>query len=96
MTAGSSFNPVGLADRVLSFFERALFIVAIAKKLGSRLRRGVGAVVIGGLARFGFARLTEEDDDEVAGEDEPVVTKLTGMPERTRIRRRGVARRRRR
>ncbi|AUV82705.1 hypothetical protein C2R22_14505 [Salinigranum rubrum] len=89
MTAGSSVNPVGVADRVLSVFERALFIVAIVKKLGRRVRRGLGSTVARVLGRFGFVRAVDEDE-------KPTGDAVVEPPERPPIRRRGVARRRRR
>jgi hypothetical protein len=88
MTVDSPVDPVGVADRILSFFERALFIVAIAKKLTSRARRSVGAVVVSVLGWFGFQRLTDDKEDVTGAGSES-----TGRPA---IRRRGVPRRRRR
>lgn len=87
VTVGNSLDPVSLADRVLSVFERALFIVAIAKKLGARLRRGFGSAVERTLGRFGFARLADDETPEVEQAD---------VGDRPTIRRRGVPRRRRR
>ena len=88
MTAGGSLDPVSLADQGLSVFERALFIVAIVKKLARRTRRSIGAAAAVILGWFGFARLTE-DEGESVGE-------AVDAPERPVIRRRGVPRRRRR
>jgi hypothetical protein len=87
MTAGSSVNPVGVADRVLSVFERALFIVALVKKLGGRVRRGLGSTVARLLGRFGFVRVVEEEREELS------TTERANGP---RVSRRPAPRRRRR
>lgn len=86
VTTGSS--PLGIADRVLSFFERLLFIVAIAKKLGARLSRSLGGIGerLGRLV--GRERLSDLDLSP-DGEDADV-------PPVTRPRRRPAPRRRRR
>lgn len=86
VTAGSSVDPVGLADRVLSVFERVLFVVALAKKLGGRLRRRFGSRAARFLGRFGVGRAPDEQVESPALE-------RAGGP---RARRRPAPRRRRR
>lgn len=85
-TVRSPVDPVGVADSVLSVFERALFLVALAKKLGGRLRRRLGSTAARLLDRFGFLGATEEQSESPTSE-------RTDGP---RARRRSPPRRRRR
>lgn len=86
-TGLSGTDPVGIADRVLSFFERLLFVVTIAKKLGGRLSRRVGTTVERLLRRLGFVRADGEESASAVTDDSPA---------QSRPRRRPVPRRRRR
>lgn len=83
----SGTDPVGIADRVLSFFERLLFVVTIAKKLGGQLSRRVGTTVERLLRRLGFVRADGEESASAVTDDSPA---------QSRPRRRPVPRRRRR
>ena len=86
-TTKTGSDPVGIADRILSFFERLLFIVAIVKGVARRLQRRLGRVGDRIRRTIGVRQALEEEVSQSVPEQSST---------EKRRRRRSVPRRRRR